>query len=145
MLQQAQKKGWEMYQRDSWWVGGGKLWSFAAGQQATCMFAGWEFLSLNTGICLFVATEISLAEEDFFSPIPGPFQSQTPVLLTVRSNSSLFGFFLHLQLCYNCRRISALVFPKRVFFRKVCEQPCLIKEEALKPQTSRRQRDCEQL
>lgn len=65
------------------------MWSFAAGQQVTRMFTGWEILGLNDGICLFVATEISLAEEDFFSPIPGPFQNQTPALLTVHSNSSL--------------------------------------------------------
>jgi len=43
LLKQAQEKGWEMYQRDSRAVGGGKSQSFAAGQQVTLMFAGWEF------------------------------------------------------------------------------------------------------
>lgn len=83
LLKQAQKKGREMYQRDSWWVGGGKIRNFTAGQQVTRMFAGWEFWGLNDGICLFVATEVSLAEEDFFSSIPDAFQNQTPALLMV--------------------------------------------------------------
>lgn len=54
--------------RDSRWVGGGKMWSFAAGQQETHVFGGWG--SLGAGICLLAAPEISLVEEDFFSPIP---------------------------------------------------------------------------
>lgn len=135
LLKQAQRKGWEIYQRDRRWVGGGKMRSFAAGQQVTHMFAGWEFLGLNDGICLFVATEISLAEEDFFSPIPGPFHNQTPALLTVHCSSTLSLFFLKTSALkwYNCMRIPALVFSKGPVLKKVCDQPRLVKKEALKP------------
>lgn len=56
-------------------VGGRREDAELRSRAATRMFAGLEFWGLNDGICLFVANAISLAEEDFFSPIPGPFQN----------------------------------------------------------------------
>lgn len=107
--------------RDSRWVGGGKMWSFAAGQQEThvCLEAG-DLWGLESGICLLVAPEISLVEEDFFSPTPGPFQKQTPQLL-VCSKSSLYGFAWVLNLSSeitSVQRIYVSALLKGSFFPK---------------------------
>lgn len=120
------------------------MWSFAAGQQEThvCLEAG-DLWGLESGICLLVAPEISLVEEDFFSPTPGPFQKQTPQLL-VCSKSSLYGFAWVLNLSSeitSVQRIYASALLKGSFFPKDLVPGLLVKKEAFKPQKPRKQKE----